>query len=231
MHSLYLLVNLFSVIVPFIYSFHPRLQFYRKWNALVIAFLISCLFFIVWDIQFTKIGVWGFNPTYVTGIYFFNLPIEEVLFFLCIPYACTFTYHSLKQILWKEKHNNPVPVISLVLGAGLIIFSLFQYERLYTFYSCLLNGIFLIVFRNKIEKAFYYAYLILLIPFFIVNGILTGTGLDAPVVWYNNNENLSLRLFTIPIEDTVYGMLMIFMNLLIFNTAAQYFSKRKTAMR
>ena len=53
----------------------------------------------------------------------------------------------------------------------------------------------------------------LLIPFFIVNGILTGTGIDEPVVWYNNAENLSIRILTIPIEDIFYGFELIILTI------------------
>ena len=47
-------------------------------------------------------------------------------------------------------------------------------------------------------------YFISIIPFLIVNGILTNgfRFIDAgPVVWYNDAENLSIRLLNIPLEE------------------------------
>ena len=43
----------------------------------------------------------------------------------------------------------------------------------------------------------------MLIPFLIVDGLLT----SLPILQYNDAENLGIRLFSIPIEDIVYGML------------------------
>ncbi len=72
------------------------------------------------------------------------------------------------------------------------------------------------VFNPELLQSFYITFLFMLIPFFIVNGILTGTGIEGNIVWYNDEENLGIRLGTIPIEDTVYAFSMILMNLSLF---------------
>jgi lycopene cyclase domain-containing protein len=164
-------------------------------------------------------GVWGFNPRYLTGIYFFNLPVEEVLFFICVPYACVFTYEAVNYFIKKEI-SNTAKYITYLLVFFLLTSGLLNISRWYTattFISCslfliLLNVIIKPVYLGK----FYIAFLFILIPFFIVNGILTGTGIEEEVVRYNNIENLGIRMGTIPLEDTFYGMLLILMNISIF---------------
>ena len=70
----------------------------------------------------------------------------------------------------------------------------------------------LYLFRRKNSfraDAFLVSYLISLIPFFAVNGLLT----SIPVVIYNDAENLGVRLGTIPFEDVFYGMLLMLGNI------------------
>jgi lycopene cyclase domain-containing protein len=213
----YLLINLFSVAVPFLASFDRRLRFDREFRYLFPAIGLMMLFFLLWDMLFTHIGVWGFNPRYLTGIQVVNLPIEEVLFFVCIPFASLFTYHALKYFFPSDPLKAWSYYISLVLVAVLALIAILALPRLYTSVTFFLTSAFIayvgLYRREAFLSHFYFSYLFILIPFFIVNGILTGTGIPEEVVWYDNTQNLGLRLLSIPIEDSVYGMLMLIMTL------------------
>ena len=72
---------------------------------------------------------------------------------------------------------------------------------------------------------FYRFYFWHLIPFFIVNGILTGTGIDQEVVWYNNTENLGIRMGTIPVEDSLYSLSLMLMNITILEYLKARYNK------
>ncbi len=113
----YLLINLFSIIIPIAASFDRRLNFYKQWSSFFPAIFITLSFFIVWDIYFTYLGIWGFNPRYLTGINLFNLPMEEWMFFITIPYACVFTYTSLNYLIKKDYLGKYARTISWALIA------------------------------------------------------------------------------------------------------------------
>jgi lycopene cyclase domain-containing protein len=218
---LYLTIDFLTIIFPLLFSFYSKANFSRKWKYLWPAILIPAVIFIFWDETFTKIGVWGFNPKYISGIYLFHLPIEEILFFISVPYACVFTYEAVNYFSGKNYLENYQTYISILLIFFLLALGIFNSNKWYPFVTFILTSLFILILT--IRKApflgqFYFSFLFILIPFFIVNGILTGTGLEEPVVWYNNAENLNLRMGTIPFEDTFYGMLLLLMNVSIFET-------------
>lgn len=220
MNFLYLLVDLGAISVPLLASFHPKIRLDRHWKALWPAILLAAVPFIIWDSYFTKIGVWGFTPQYLIGASLFGLPIEEILFFICIPYACMFTYYCFR--LWKgpEMRVRAEQTVTWIFLGLCIVLGLLGAGRYYTSSTMMWLALFLIYLKWQAKPRwlglFYYSHQFLLIPFFIVNGILTGTGLDKPIVWYNNAENLGVRIFTIPIEDVFYGMLLLLLNALLF---------------
>ncbi|WP_117880591.1 lycopene cyclase domain-containing protein [Aureibaculum luteum] len=212
--SLYLLLNLASFSIPFLYSFEKRMHFIQWWKEVFLSIVIVATFFIIWDIIFTMNGVWGFNEDYLIGINVFSLPIEEWLFFICIPYASLFIHYAFKHFfptISIPKRISNFITISLIMV--LLIVALLNFNKAYTFYNYIFLSALLIysyLTKNKELPIFYITFLIILIPFVIVNGILTGTFIDEPVVWYNNSENLGIRLGTIPIEDAGYAFTMLF---------------------
>lgn len=216
----YLAINFFTIIICFIFSFHPKIKFHRHFKAFLLSSIVVALFFITWDVWFTANGVWWFNDKYLIGKRLFGLPIEELLFFICIPFSCVFTYFCLDKFFkldWKPSVEKAFVIISIIFC--LILAILFR-DKIYSFVTFLTTAITLIIlyFVLKVKwigKASF-IYLVLMPGFLAVNGILTGTGLDSPIVNYNPKDFIGFRISTIPIEDTVYGYEMILWNLFFF---------------
>ncbi len=219
----YILVDLMCIIFPLVFSFHPKIKFYKQWRYFLAPCIATALLFLVWDALFTRAGIWSFNSVYTIGIYLFRLPLEEYLFFLCVPYACVFTYYCISLFFKLSSFNKTANIVTYILISFLVIFALFHLTQLYTSLTFIFLASFLffiLLGKKTFLPAFYLAFFIILIPFLISNGILTGTGLSQPVVLYNDNYNSRIRILTIPFEDTFYGMLLILMNVTGFDYLA-----------
>jgi lycopene cyclase domain-containing protein len=219
MNTLYLLLNLGSISVPFLYSFHPRLQLHKRFLWIFISILLTMIIFIPWDVIFTRHEIWGFNDTYFLGVKFFSLPLEEWLFFICIPFACVFTHYALLLYFPNLKLNRQVTkAISIGLITLLLILAVVNYDKWYTVinFSLAIPLTFIVYnYNTKLLQHFFLTFLVMLIPFFIVNGILTGSFITDQVVWYDNTQNLGIRMGTIPVEDSIYAYTMILCNLFL----------------
>lgn len=224
---LYLALNAFTILIPLARSFEPRVNYFGKWKALFLSIALVGSFFIVWDIIFTINGVWGFNPLYLSGIELFHLPLGEWLFFITVPYACVFIYEVVNYF-WPntsswDKLASP---LTYLLATAMMVLALVFHDNAYTFWNFSFVFVFLLIVQWVIKPKwlgkFYRAYAIGLLGFFFVNGILTGSGIEEQVVWYNPEEFMGFRMITIPVEDTFYGMLLIMMNVWLF----EHFKKR-----
>ena len=222
MKNTYLLINFLTVLFPVILSFDKRVRFFQSWKYIFPGLFISGLLFLFWDYLFTIYGVWSFNPDYVKGIYFLNLPLEEILFFVTVPFACIFIYECLNYYIKRDLLESVSVYITYLLITLCAVLLVLFYDRVYSLITYgLLLVILLIaqfVLRLKFLSRFYLAYLVSLIPFYIVNGLLT----SIPVVMYNNEENMAFRVGTIPFEDHFYSMAMLLLNIMFF----EYFRNR-----
>ena len=221
----YALILFLTIIICFIASFDKRLRFNRYFSAFLKGVTLVAIPFILWDIWFTDHGVWWFNDIYVLGLRLFGLPIEEILFFYCIPFSCVFTYYCLDRFFdWKhaEGFNNIIVFAMIII---ISVFGLLYQDRIYTLVTAIVT-VLTLIFLHLIRRVPWisqatFTYLILMLGFFPVNGVLTGFGLESPIVNYNPAGFMGIRMITIPVEDAIYGyaqfLLVIYFFLLFKN--------------
>lgn len=217
MTPLYLILLGFTLMFPIALSFDRRVYYVRNWKWVFLSSIIIAIPFLIWDQYFTQEGIWGFNEKYLLGPKLGHLPIEEVMFFFVVPFACTFIYECVKyyfrniSLKWFNRIFGAVFItyIVIVMYAGLGS----AYTDLVVFAGVLVLAL---AYRN-IEKyqfiplAFAFSFL----PFLIINGVLTGFMLEEPIVWYNHAQFSNIRMGTIPLEDTIYGFSLIASNIIL----------------
>jgi lycopene cyclase domain-containing protein len=214
MNNLYLWLNIGTVLFPVLLSFDKKVAFYKNYKYLFPAALITGTFFLIWDQWFTDMNVWGFNSIHLVGYFIGHIPIEEVMFFVTVPYACLFIYECLIAYIGRSEVFEKLYRWFTLLAFGITVSMLYWFnDRLYTGITCLILsfmlGTHLVIIKRRYMSWFFFAFAISIIPMFIVNGILT----SKPVVVYNNLETMNIRIGTIPVEDFFYNMTLLLMNI------------------
>jgi lycopene cyclase domain-containing protein len=226
-HYTYLLIHILSIAGPLALSFDKKVHFYKKWKYVFPAMVIPGIIFIIWDEYFTRSGVWSFSDQHTIGFKIGQLPIEEVLFFVTVPYCCLFIYECIRCYFPGLRRKKWANKLLLSMTFILLVAGILNLDKAYTAYTFILNALFIAailffknVFKGFDAASFIISYIIIIIPFLIVNGFLTA----IPVVSYNDAENLGVRIFSfmphpfnnIPFEDIFYGMLLIIMNIAFY---------------
>lgn len=218
MQYLYLWINMLVLLGPLALSFDKKVAFYKSWKSLFISIAVMMLVFIPWDMAFTDIEVWGFNPKYLSGTRLGNLPIEEWMFFITVPYACTFIYACVKSYFEPDFALSFKKISVSFLIAVFTVIMLLGSDQYYSFYTslCALVALLVMLRMNRgtaFWSTFFAGYIIAWIPFVVVNGILTGTGIHEQVVWYSSDHIFDIRIGTIPVEDSIYNFAMLAMTI------------------
>jgi lycopene cyclase domain-containing protein len=184
--------------------------------ALSIALVM--LLFIPWDAYFTHRGYWGFNEAYLAGPQWLGLPMEEWLFFVVVPFSSLFIYrvfNYFKPVGFSERMTRSIWQFLIAFSVTMAILHQEKAYPLMTF-GILAPVLWLAPRVIGFEKLglLFRAYAVVLVPFLMTNGILTGGLTTEPIVWYNDAENMGIRIWTIPFEDAFYGFLLILLNLM-----------------
>ena len=227
---LYLGLLILSLAYPLAQSFEWRLRYFKKWKYLFPGIGLMMLLFIPWDIAFTHSGIWWFNKAYFTGTTLFLLPLEEWLFFVIVPFACVFIYEVLNFFIKKDLFKSSARFLFLLLGILLLVIGFLNLDRHYTSVTFLLTGIglLLLVWANPGWKGrFLLMYVVSWFPFLLMNGALTGNFTREAVVNYNPEAILGIRITTIPLEDSIYSLLM----LLIVVSVYEFLQRRDRIKR
>jgi lycopene cyclase domain-containing protein len=216
MKSEYLILNIIILCGPLFLSFDQKVHFFSRWKDAFMSITIVMIPFIIWDVAVTG-RHWWFNSLYTLNYRLAGLPLEEWLFFITVPFAILFIWE-----IFHKRIGNPIqPRLRFIRKILLVLFIpgllMFIFNKEYTGLTlCFLGfaGLVDTVFRTEVlARKFTLAYLSLIaILILIFNGYLTA----RPVVLYNPEYQLNLRIFSIPFEDFGYGFSLILLNTAFF---------------
>jgi lycopene beta-cyclase len=73
---------------------------WRRPGRLLATLAVPAAVFTVWDVLAIDAGLWSFDPRWVTGWQLpFDLPVEEVAFFLVVPICAILAYEAVRRSL------------------------------------------------------------------------------------------------------------------------------------
>jgi lycopene cyclase domain-containing protein len=223
----YITLDFLILIFPLILSFKWKFKYYKYYKPLFASIAIVGISYIIWDVIVTFRGDWWFNKEYLIGLEIAGLPIEEILFFIVVPYSCIFIYENFvyfikdKEIFYNKYFYYIISILFLITG---LIF----YHQDYTILSLLSCALFFFV-ANKFYPSFlksrlFWFYIILsFVAFMIFNYLLTST----IIVFYNPEAIWGIRITTIPLEDFFYNFSMLSFYLMFYLIFKNKFIKNK----
>ncbi len=96
----YLLLMAACLVITLPLEFALGARVYRRFGAAVLAIIPTVLIFSVWDVAGILRDHWTYNPRFVSGVQLiFGMPLEELVFFVVVPWCGLLTYEAVGQVL------------------------------------------------------------------------------------------------------------------------------------
>lgn len=216
MRAEYLLFDLLVLSAPLCIGAWRRAWFYDRMLAALRAVLLVAIPFVVWDAAVAG-RHWWFDPRYVLGVELLGLPVEELLFFVAVPLACLFAWETVLKAPRARARRGLrwlYPLLWALVPLGLVVLG---HGEQYTGAALLALGLVAVLdhalgtglLLAPRAHAFFGVVLLLTVVF---NGYLTA----RPVVHYGESYQLGLRVGTIPVEDFVYGLALVWGSTMLY---------------
>jgi len=187
----------------------------HDWLRLLQVFALVSVPFVLLDSLSHARGWWAYNPDFVMGVRLLGLPVEEIMFFFVVPFACLYLYSAMQRAapdvpfrrawLWRG-------VIGLAVVAGIILAIIEPKER--TIFDAVLFAVVgtVAMFRRPTRTTAIWLLLVLGL-FLVVNTVLTA----LPIVAYDATFGSMYRIGTIPFEDALYNLSFLLLSLGVWN--------------
>ena len=216
MRAEYLLFDLLILAGPLALSLMPRHRFLARARSLMLATLVVAVPFVAWDAAVAG-SHWWFDPRYTLGVSLFGLPVEEVLFFVAVPYACAFSWETLVGGAKAQASGSPriyaLPLGSLVAGAAVLLAGGPAYTGLTLLALGMAGVLDHMLGTGLLRMPRYWGFAVVVLGFTAVfNAYLTW----RPIVHYGEAHQLGIRVGTIPIEDFGYGLALCTATVVLF---------------
>lgn len=217
--SIYLWINILIAIGLFLFYFKKLVPFHKQWKiALFSVFGIGGIF-ILWDIYFVKIDVWGFNVNSENGIFIFNLPIEKWLFSFSIPFLWLFIYEMIKTNLPNFRPIKTAYYFSFLFTVSAIVIALVYRDNYHTFTALLCAGL--------INWIVYFGYTPRWYPYFMISFLIIQVFsfstqflidylMQESLMWYDQEEIIGVNILSFPIENIYYNFLFFFSIVIVY---------------
>jgi lycopene cyclase domain-containing protein len=212
----YLIFNFSVISGPLILGSMRFFYFHNRIKETFLAISFAAVPFITWDVCAAGIH-WYYNDAYIVGFHILGLPFEEWLFFISVPYACIFTW----EMLSRRIRGNPFKHKSVILWSGLLLITaglcFIFFGKMYTSLSLSMLGL-VAVFDQKLGAGIlnntrtYLFVAIAILLTIVFNGYLTG----RPIVLYNGQYQLGIRIFSTPLEDFGFGLGLLLLTVTLF---------------